>query len=421
MTDAVRRAGCSTSATATTSTGRSPGTPTASRRSSCTAGRARRCRRAPGGCSTRSGTSSCSSTSASAGAARRTPPSRWSTCRRTRRPPGRRHGAAARAPRHRPLAGVGRFVGHAARPGLRRAATRTTGQRAMVLVSVVGSSRADVELGHAGDGQGLPGAVGALPRRRAARAIATAISPRRTPGCCRTPIRPSTSRRPSRGASGRTPTSPPCPATPRPPLRGPAVPAVLRPARHALLEQRLLRPRGRGAARRPPAGRHPRRDDQRSARHQRTARQRLAAGQGAARRRAGRDRRRGPRWAGTTMARSSRRPTASPAVPRRADEVADSSPLGPPAIAPEARARRRPDRRLRPPRPMKDLWAGIAPHRRHVNVQLANGACSTTRRHRRGHRQAVRHVKLHTSRVERPAARARASLAATSPTADRSP
>lgn len=26
------------------------------------------------------------------------------------------------------------------------------------------------------------------------------------------------------------------------------------------------------------------------------------------------------------------------------------------------------------PRALKDLWAGIAPHRRHVNLQLANGA-----------------------------------------------
>jgi hypothetical protein len=60
------------------------------------------------------------------------------------------------------------------------------------------------------------------------------------------------------------------------------------------------------------------------------------------------------------------------------------------------------------PRPLKDLWAGIAPHRAHVNVQLANGALvSDPAGIVEGTGARVRHVKLHTAAdVERPALRA---------------
>ena len=76
------------------------------------------------GSSTRSGTASCCSTSAAAD-------SRSRTQRARRRPlgehdlaPRRRHGAAARAPRHRPVAGVRRVVGQHARARLRPDASR---------------------------------------------------------------------------------------------------------------------------------------------------------------------------------------------------------------------------------------------------------------------------------------------------------
>ena len=60
------------------------------------------------------------------------------------------------------------------------------------------------------------------------------------------------------------------------------------------------------------------------------------------------------------------------------------------------------------PRPLKDLWAGIAPHRAHVNVQLANGALvADPAGIVEGTGARVRHVKLHTAAdVERPALRA---------------
>jgi hypothetical protein len=47
------------------------------------------------------------------------------------------------------------------------------------------------------------------------------------------------------------------------------------------------------------------------------------------------------------------------------------------------------------PRPMKDLWAGIAPHRHHVNLQLANGALLADPAGLvEGTGKRIRHVKL---------------------------
>jgi Domain of unknown function (DU1801) len=56
------------------------------------------------------------------------------------------------------------------------------------------------------------------------------------------------------------------------------------------------------------------------------------------------------------------------------------------------------------PRPIKDLWAGIAPHRRHVNLQLANGALVEDPDGLvEGTGKRVRHVKLRSiDDVERP-------------------
>ena len=49
------------------------------------------------------------------------------------------------------------------------------------------------------------------------------------------------------------------------------------------------------------------------------------------------------------------------------------------------------------PRAMKDLWAGVAPHRAHVNLQLANGALvDDPAGVIEGTGKRVRHVELHT-------------------------
>ena len=60
------------------------------------------------------------------------------------------------------------------------------------------------------------------------------------------------------------------------------------------------------------------------------------------------------------------------------------------------------------PRPMKDLWAGVAPHRRHVNLQLANGALvADPAGIVEGTGKRIRHVKLHRlADVDRPELRA---------------
>ena len=60
------------------------------------------------------------------------------------------------------------------------------------------------------------------------------------------------------------------------------------------------------------------------------------------------------------------------------------------------------------PRPMKDLWAGIAPHGRHVNLQLANGALvDDPVGIIEGTGKRIRHVKLHApADVDRPEVRA---------------
>jgi hypothetical protein len=56
------------------------------------------------------------------------------------------------------------------------------------------------------------------------------------------------------------------------------------------------------------------------------------------------------------------------------------------------------------PRPIKDLWAGIAPHTSHVNLQLANGALIADPAGLvEGTGKRVRHVKLRSvGDVERP-------------------
>jgi hypothetical protein len=60
------------------------------------------------------------------------------------------------------------------------------------------------------------------------------------------------------------------------------------------------------------------------------------------------------------------------------------------------------------PRPLEDMWAAIAPHRRHVNVQLANGALvDDPAGIVEGTGKRVRHVKLRSAAdVERPSLRA---------------
>jgi hypothetical protein len=59
------------------------------------------------------------------------------------------------------------------------------------------------------------------------------------------------------------------------------------------------------------------------------------------------------------------------------------------------------------PRAIKDLWAGVAPHSRHVNLQLANGALlDDPDGVLEGTGKRVRHIKLHSlADVERPATR----------------
>jgi Domain of unknown function (DU1801) len=67
------------------------------------------------------------------------------------------------------------------------------------------------------------------------------------------------------------------------------------------------------------------------------------------------------------------------------------------------------------PRAIKDLWAGVAPHSRHVNLQLANGALlDDPDGVLGGTGKRARHVKLRSlADVERPATRSilEASLA----------
>lgn len=59
------------------------------------------------------------------------------------------------------------------------------------------------------------------------------------------------------------------------------------------------------------------------------------------------------------------------------------------------------------PRPMKDLWAGVAPHSKHVNLQLANGAMLDDPAGLvEGTGQRIRHVKLRSvADVDRPEVR----------------
>ncbi len=59
------------------------------------------------------------------------------------------------------------------------------------------------------------------------------------------------------------------------------------------------------------------------------------------------------------------------------------------------------------PRAMKDLWAGLAPHGRHVNLQLANGALiEDPDAIIEGTGKRIRHIKLHTlGDVDRPPVR----------------
>ena len=113
---------CSTSATATRSTGRCAGNP-GGQAGRVPARRARRrhARPSTAGCSTRSGTGSCCFDQRNCG--RSTPQRERSRDRSERQhdlEPGGRPRAAARAPGHRPLAGVRRLVGLGAGPRLRR-------------------------------------------------------------------------------------------------------------------------------------------------------------------------------------------------------------------------------------------------------------------------------------------------------------
>ena len=59
------------------------------------------------------------------------------------------------------------------------------------------------------------------------------------------------------------------------------------------------------------------------------------------------------------------------------------------------------------PRPLKDLWAGVAPHSTHVNLQLANGALLEDPAGLvEGTGKRVRHVKLRSLEdVDRPQVR----------------
>ena len=264
-------AGCSTSATGTSSTGASPATRTASRRSSSTAVRARPMRRGSQMFDparyriVQFDQRQCGrSTPHGVGAGRRPADEHDG-------PPRRRHRAAAR----RTSASSAGWCG-AGRGG--RCSASCTPRRTRPASARWCSSASSGR--HATTSSGSPARWAGCSRRSGSASAtpcrpptATATWRRRTPGCCRIPTRPSTVRPPRRGASGRTPTWRPCPGTPTTTRFDDAgVPPLLRPPRHPLLEQRLLR-RGRpGAARRASPRRHPDRHDQRAARHQRPAR-----------------------------------------------------------------------------------------------------------------------------------------------------
>ena len=130
-------------------------------------------------------------------------------------PPRRRHRAAARAPRHRALAGVGRVVGDAARLRVRRGVPDRVSAR---WSSSASSGRpAPTSSGSRARWAGCSRRSGSASATPCRPPTVTATWPRRTPGCSRTPIRPCTDRRPWRGASGRTPTWRPRPGTPTTP------------------------------------------------------------------------------------------------------------------------------------------------------------------------------------------------------------
>ena len=102
------------------------------------------------------------------------------------RAPGRRHGAPARAPRHRALAALRRLVGLDADPRLRRAAPRArVGDRHPRRDHDAGDRRSTGST--AGVGRFFPEEWDAVPRRRARRTSATATSSPPTRGSWSTP------------------------------------------------------------------------------------------------------------------------------------------------------------------------------------------------------------------------------------------
>ena len=227
------------SATATRSTARSAATPTASRSCSCTAGRAAaptpRQRRFfdPGayrivlfdqrGC----GRSS-------------TPQRRRRSERQHHLAPGRRHRAAARAPRHRALAGVRRLVGQHARARLR--ARRTPSASPSWCCAASSCCAAASSTGSTTDGAGalFPDCWERLPRA-ARRARALAVTSSRAYHRLLTDPDPRCTGRPA--WRGRTWEAATITLEPRPGRRSrriaePAVRARLRPHREPLLRAR---------------------------------------------------------------------------------------------------------------------------------------------------------------------------------------
>ena len=163
--------------------GRSAAIPTASRRWCCTAAPARAARPASGGGSIRRRTGSCSSTSATAGRSTPHASEPESTCRPTRPP----H-LIDDCERIRAHLGIDRWLvwggSWGTTLGLAYGQAHPERVTEMILVSVVTTTRREVEWITRVDGPGVPGGVGSLPRRRAR------SRPGRRPRCGLQPVAP---------------------------------------------------------------------------------------------------------------------------------------------------------------------------------------------------------------------------------------